>query len=265
MSVTTAVTYKVLPDGEALARAMAEQLLAAAQEAVASRGVARIAISGGNTPKRTFEMLADSAATEFSVFPWDKTDLFWVDERCVPPDDKESNYRMTKMALLDKVPLAADHVFRIEGELDPELSAARYESIIRNRFRLEGAELPTFDLVALGMGPDGHTASLFPHTAGIHELTRIAIANHVPQKETWRVTLTSPVINQGRKVVFLIGGTDKAEVLSSVVGKTYDPETWPSQVIQPKSGQLLMLLDQAAAAKLPPADASGVGHLEIAR
>jgi 6-phosphogluconolactonase len=265
MSVTTAVTYKVLPDGEALARAMAEQLLAAAQEAVASRGVARIAISGGNTPKRTFEMLAEPAATEFSVFPWDKTDLFWVDERCVRPDDKESNYRMTKLALLDKVPLAADRVFRIEGELDPELAAARYESAIRNRFRLEGAQLPTFDLVALGMGPDGHTASLFPHTAGIHELTRIAIANHVPQKETWRVTLTSPVINQGRKVVFLIGGTDKAEVLSSVLGKTYDPETWPSQVIQPKSGQLLMLLDTAAAAQLPPPDASGSGHLEIVR
>jgi 6-phosphogluconolactonase len=265
MSVTTAVTYKVLSDGEALARAMAEQLLAAAQEAVAARGVARIAISGGNTPKRTFEMLADPAATEFSVFPWDKTDLFWVDERCVPPDDEESNYRMTRLALLDKVPLAADHVFRIEGELDPELAAARYESVIRNRFRLEGAELPTFDLVALGMGPDGHTASLFPHTAGIHELTRIAIANHVPQKETWRVTLTSPVINQGRKVVFLIGGTDKAEVLSNVVGKKYDVETWPSQVIQPKSGQLLMLLDKAASAQLPPPDASGSGQLEIVR
>ena len=217
MSVTTAVTYQVLPDGEALARAMAEQLLEAAQEAVASRGVARIAISGGNTPKRTFEMLADPAATEFSVFPWDKTDLFWVDERCVPPDDKDSNYRMTRLALLEKVPLAADHVFRIEGELDPELAAARYESAIRTRFRLEGAQVPIFDLVALGMGPDGHTASLFPHTAGIHELTRIAIANHVPQKETWRVTLTSPVINQGRKVVFLIGGTDKAEVLSNVL------------------------------------------------
>ncbi len=265
MSVTTAVTYHVLPDGEKLARAMAEQMLQAAQEAVASRGVARIAISGGNTPKRTFEMLADPAATEFRVFAWDKTELYWVDERCVPPDDKDSNYRMTRLALLDKVPLTADRVFRIEGELDPELAAARYESVIRKHFRLEGAELPTFDLVALGMGPDGHTASLFPHTAGIHELTRIAIANHVPQKETWRVTLTSPVINLGRKVVFLIGGTDKAAVLSDVLSDKYDPDTWPSQVIQPKSGQLLMLLDQAAAARLPPADASGVGHLEIKR
>src|SRR5208282_2254459 len=265
MSVTTAVTYKVLPDGERLARAMAEHLLDAAQDAVASRGVARLAISGGNTPRRTFEMLADPALSEFSAFPWDKTDLFWVDERCVPPDDKDSNYRMTRLALLDKVPLAADRVFRIEGELDPELAAARYESVVRNRFRLEGAELPTFDLVALGMGPDGHTASLFPHTAGIHELTRVAIANHVPQKETWRVTLTSPVINQGRKVVFLIGGTDKAPVLKSVLSDKYDPETWPSQVIQPKSGQLLMLLDQAAASQLAPPDASGIGHVEITR
>jgi 6-phosphogluconolactonase len=265
MSVTTAVTYHVLPDGEKLARRMADQILEAVQEAVESRGVARLAISGGNTPKRTFEMLADPALSEFSAFPWNKTDLFWVDERCVPPDDKDSNYRMTRIALLDKVPLAADRVFRIEGELDPELAAARYESVIRNRFRLEGAEMPTFDLIALGMGPDGHTASLFPHTAGIHELTRIAIANHVPQKETWRVTLTSPVINQGRKVVFLIGGTDKATVLKSVLSDKYDPETWPSQVIQPKSGQLLMLLDQAAAAELPAPDATGNGHLEIAR
>ena len=257
------VTYYVLPNSDALARAMAEQLLEAAQAAAAARGVARIAISGGNTPKRTFEMLAGES--QFSTFPWDKTDLFWVDERCVPPDDKDSNYRMTRLAMLDKVPLAADRVFRIEGELDPTEAAARYEAAIRNRFRLEGAQLPVFDLVALGMGPDGHTASLFPHTEGLHELTRIVIPNHVLQKETWRVTLTSPVINQGRKVVFLIGGADKADVLSQVLSDKYDPETWPSQLIQPKSGELLMLLDQAAAAKLPPPDASGHGHLEITR
>jgi 6-phosphogluconolactonase len=137
--------------------------------------------------------------------------------------------------------------------------------VIRGRFRLEGAEVPIFDLIALGMGDDGHTASLFPHTAGLHELGRIVIANHVPQKETWRVTLTSPVINQGRKVVFLIGGTDKADVLSNVLSAKYDPETWPSQLVQPKSGELLMLLDKAAAAKLPAPDASGEGHLEITR
>jgi 6-phosphogluconolactonase len=265
MSVTTAVTYEVFPSGGALARAMAGQMLEAAQAAVAARGVARLAISGGTTPKRTFEMLADPAESEFQSFPWSATELFWVDERCVPPDDKESNYHMTREALLEKVPLPADHVFRIEGELDPELAAARYESAIRNRFRLEGAELPVFDLVALGMGPDGHTASLFPHTKGLYELGRIAIANHVPQKETWRVTLTSPVINQGRKVIFLIGGADKATVLHNVLSDTLDPDTWPSQLVRPRSGELLLLLDQAAAAQLPVPDASGVGHLEITR
>jgi 6-phosphogluconolactonase len=269
MSVTTAVTYLVYENGEQLARGMAEHLLDVAQEAVAARGVVRVAVSGGSTPKRTFELLADPAERWSALFPWDKTELFWVDERCVPPDDKESNYRMTREALLDKVPLAKDRIFRIEGELDPEEAAARYESAIRNYFRLEGAELPTFDLIALGMGPDGHTASLFPHTEGLHELARVAIANHVLQKETWRVTLTSPVINQGRKVIFLIGGTDKAEVLSDVLSSKYDPETWPSQLIQPRSGKLLMLLDKAAAAKLPAPDEAedgySAGHLEITR
>lgn len=265
MSVTTAVTYYVLPTAEELARAMAGQLFEAAQTAASARGVARIAISGGNTPKRTFELLADPGERWFSLFPWDKTELFWVDERCVPPDDKDSNYRMTRLAMLDKVPLAANRVFRMEGELDPAEAAARYEAAIRNRFRLEGAQLPVFDLVALGMGPDGHTASLFPHTEGLHELSRIVIPNHVLQKETWRVTLTSPVINEGRKVIFLIGGADKTEVLSQVLSDKYDPETWPSQLIQPKSGKLLMLLDQAAAAKLPAPDAAGHGHLEITR
>jgi 6-phosphogluconolactonase len=263
MSVTTEVTYSVFSSADELARAMAEHILEAAQAAVATRGVARIAISGGNTPKRTFELLASEE--QFELFPWDKLDLFWVDERSVPPDDHDSNYRMTREALLDRVPLAADRVFRIEGELEPEEAAARYESAIRNRFRLEGAELPTFDLVALGMGPDGHTASLFPHTAAIHELGRIAVANHVPQKETWRVTLTAPVINLGREVIFLIGGADKAHVLSEVLSGTYDPETWPSQLVRPKSGKLLLLLDRAAAAELPPPDETGRGHLEIER
>jgi len=265
MSVTTAVTYFVHSTADSLARAMAEHILDAAQAAVAARGVARIAISGGNTPKRTFELLADPSEHFLNAFPWDKLDLFWVDERCVPPDDKDSNYRMTREALIEKVPIDPARVFRIEGELDPEESAARYESAIRNRFRLEGAQLPVFDLIALGMGDDGHTASLFPHTEGLHEFTRIAIANHVPQKETWRITLTSPVINQGRKVIFLIAGADKAEVLSEVLSSKYDPETWPSQLIRPGNGQLMLLLDTAAAAKLPQTDASGRGQLEIER
>jgi 6-phosphogluconolactonase len=265
MAVTTAVTYEVSATPGALGLSMAEHLLEQVQSAVSARGVARIAISGGNTPKATFELLANPNERFLKLMPWDKIDLFWVDERGVPPDDKDSNYRMTRESLLEKVPLSPDRIFRMEGELDPEEAAARYESAIRNRFRLEGAELPTFDFIALGMGDDGHTASLFPHTEGLHELGRIVIANHVPQKDTWRITLTWPVINQGRKVLFLIAGADKAVVLSEVLTGKYDPETWPSQLIRPKTGELLLLLDQAAAAKLPKPDESGCGHLEIQR
>jgi 6-phosphogluconolactonase len=195
--------------------------------------------------------------------PWADLDLYWVDERCVPPDDNDSNFRMTREALLDHVPLHPDQVHRIEGELDPETAAARYESELRNSFRLEGAESPRFDLIALGMGPDGHTASLFPHTEAIHELSRLSVANHVPQqKDSWRVTLTWPVINHASSVFFLIAGTDKASVLNEVLTGPHDPERLPSQLIWPSSGILTLILDKAAAALLPPTDGEGCGFLE---
>jgi 6-phosphogluconolactonase len=152
----------------------------------------------------------------------------------------------------------------MEGELEPEAAAARYESTIRNSFRLEGAETPTFDLVLLGMGDDGHTASLFPHTEGLNDLSHIVIANHVPQKDTWRITLTSPVINQGREVAFLIEGAAKAQVLHEVLQGPYQPDTYPSQIIRPASGKLTFLLDSAAASKLPaPAGTDHTGTLEL--
>jgi 6-phosphogluconolactonase len=160
------------------------------------------------------------------------------------------------------VPLKPEQVHRMEGELDPEAAAARYESSLRNSFRLEGAETPRFDLVQLGMGPDGHTASLFPHTAALSELGRLAVANHVQNKDAWRVTLTWPVINQAASVFFLIGGTDKAHVLSEVMTGPRDVERLPSQLIRPASGILTLLLDKAAAAELPPTDVQGRGVLE---
>jgi 6-phosphogluconolactonase len=230
--------------------------------AVAARGVARIAVSGGSTPKAMFALLADRSQPYFAQVPWDKLHLFWVDERCVPPTDAESNYRMTSEAMLAHVPLPPAQIHRMEGELDPEVAAARYEAVLRNAFRLEGAESPVFDLVLLGMGDDGHTASLFPHTAALHELGRIVVANHVLQKETWRITLTWPVINRGREVAFLIEGAGKAQVLHDVLLGAYDPETKPSQLIRPASGKLTFLLDAAAAAKLPAAT-NGAGTLEL--
>src|ERR1700759_2594245 len=258
------VTYRVLPTPAATAQAAAQLFVDVAVKAAAARGLAPIARSRGATPKAAFALLADPAGPFFKQLPWDRIELYWVDERCVPPDDVESNYRMTREAMLSKVPLPAERIHRIEGELDPEVAAARYESTIRNTFRLEGAQTPTFDLVQLGMGDDGHTASLFPHTEALNEMSHIVVPNHVPQKDTWRVTLTWPVINQGREVAFLIEGAGKAQVLHDVFLGPYQPETHPSQLIRPASGKLLLLLDAAAAAKLPaPADSDSTGTLEL--
>lgn len=259
------IEYQVVADSVALAAEAAERFTSAAEAAVAKRGRARIAISGGSTPKAAFALLADETKPWRARVPWEKLDLFWVDERCVPPDHAESNYRMTREALLDRVPLPAAQVHRMEGELEPEVAAARYESLLRNTFRLEGAESPRFDLVALGMGPDGHTASLFPFTEAIHEMGRLVTANFVPKLDMWRITLTWPVINQASQVFFLIGGADKAEVLNEVVFGARDPERLPSQLIWPAGGILTLVLDKAAAALFPAPDADGRGILEKQR
>jgi 6-phosphogluconolactonase len=240
-----------------VAAGAAELFVSSANAAVAARGVARIAVSGGTTPKVMFALLADQSQPYFARVPWEKLHLFFVDERCVPPTDDESNYKMTSEAMLSKVPLPAAQIHRMEGELDPQVAASRYEATILAEF---GATEPVFDLVLLGMGDDGHTASLFPHTQALFAMAPLVVANHVPQKETWRITLTWPVIDRGREVVFLIEGAGKAQVLDDVLLGAYDPEAKPSQLIRPESGKLTFLLDAAAAAKLPQATG---GALEL--
>ena len=259
------IKYYVEPDAEALARRAAQYLVEMTTEAVDARGQARIAISGGSTPKAAFHLLADPNERFLQSMPWERLDLYWVDERCVPPDNSESNYHMTREALLSHVPLPAGQVHRMEGELEPEVAASRYESELRNSFRLEGAESPRFDLIALGMGDDGHTASLFPYTGAIHEMGRLVAANHVPQKDTWRITLTWPVINHANSVFFLIAGEDKAERVREVFTGSRDPERLPSQLIWPSSGILTLFLDKAAAALLPAPNGEGCGVLERER
>ncbi|MGD0731732.1 MAG: 6-phosphogluconolactonase [Terracidiphilus sp.] len=259
------IKYYVEQDAASLARRAAQYFVEMVGEAVAGRGRARIAISGGSTPKATFELLADPNQPWRNRMPWDSLEIFWVDERCVPPDDAESNYRMTREALLDHVPLKPEQIHRMEGELKPEDAAIRYESELRNSFYLEGADNPRFDLVALGMGPDGHTASLFPHTTALHERNRLVTANHVPQKNAWRITLTWPVIDHASSVFFLIAGADKAKILNEVLTGPQDPERLPSQLIWPASGILTLILDKDAAALLPPTDGEGCGFLERER
>lgn len=271
MARPVTVTYQVWPTPEEMALASARLFASCVEKASASRGVARIAISGGSTPKAVFRLLADPAKPFAATVPWDKLQLFWVDERCVPPADPESNYGVCRDLLLSKVAIPQANVFRMEGELDPEEAASRYESTLRNTMKLEGAESPAFDLVMLGMGPDGHTASLFPRTPALDEMGRLVVANHVAQKDTWRITLTWPVINHAAEVVFEIEGPEKAGVLAEVLTGPRDPERLPSQLIRPANGKLLFLLDEAAAAKLPtasevfttPNGSRKVGTLEI--
>jgi len=257
------ITAKIAATPEEVTHQTAELFADLVIRAVQARGIARVAISGGSTPKAVFQLLANPTAPFLTTIPWAKLQLFWVDERCVPPDNKESNYLMTKIAMLDEAPLPPENIHRMEGELDPEEAASRYEAEIRNAFKLEGAQTPTFDLILLGLGPDGHTASLFPHTEGLHEMARIVIANHVPQKDVWRITLTWPVITQGREVAFHIEGAEKAEMVRTVFAGTYDPETWPAQLIRPASGKLTLLLDTAAAAELPGPPSPGETTLEL--
>jgi 6-phosphogluconolactonase len=242
-----------------MALASARKFAASVQQAAAARGVARIAISGGSTPKATFKILADPEQPFLAMVPWERLRLYWVDERCVGPDDPESNYGVCRDLLLTKAPMPAENVYRMEGELDPQEAASRYESVLRNTMKLEGAEVPVFDLVMLGMGPDGHTASLFPHTAALHETGRLVVANHVLQKETWRITLTLPVINQAREVVFEVESAGKTDILAEVLTGPSDTERLPSQLIRPANGKLLFLLDSAAAAKLPAATEADAG------
>jgi 6-phosphogluconolactonase len=265
MSRKLTIKYYVEPDPASLAQRAAQYFVEMIGEALGAENRARVAISGGSTPKAAFRLLADPNQPWRSRLQWDKLDLYWVDERTVPPDHPDSNYRMTREALLDHVPIQPDQIHRMEGELEPEVAAARYESMLRNTFRLEGAQSPRFDLVALGMGPDGHTASLFPKTAALHEMNRLVTANHVPQMDTWRITLTWPVINHARSVFFLIAGADKAGVIHEVFTGPRDPERLPSQLIWPSSGILTLFLDKAAAALLPATDGEGCGVLERER
>lgn len=209
-------------------------------KAVGERGRACVALSGGGTPRATLEALATKGVD------WANLWIFFVDERSVPPTHADSNYRMVKEALLDRVPIPEAQVFRMMGELGAQEAAREYVNKLEACF---GSGTPRFDMVQLGMGDDGHTASLFPHTAGLDEEAAAAIANHVPQKDTWRISLSKTAINAATDVFFLIAGRGKAEVLRQVLEGEYEPRKLPSQLINPPTG-LTLILDEGAAASI---------------
>jgi len=215
---------------------------------VAQRGLFTIALSGGSTPKSLFNLLATNART---VLPWDRMFFFWGDERHVPPTDPESNYRMAEETMLSKIPVAAGNVLRIAAE-NPDAAAAAeaYEQTLRKFFALEPGQFPRFDLILLGMGPDGHTASLFPDSAGLKEKSRLVIANWVEKFKTFRLSLTLPVLNASACVAFLVSGTDKAPALHAVLEGDGSGEQYPSKLVRPVDGKLIWLVDRAAASAL---------------
>ena len=228
--------------------AAAELEASAANEAVAERGRFSIALSGGSTPKSLYTLLATNARTSL---PWDRMFFFFGDERHVPPTDPESNYRMADEVMLSKVPVAQTNVFRVEAENpDAKAAAEAYEKSLRKFFALEAGQVPSFDLILLGMGPDGHTASLFPGTAALQEKSKLVVENWVEKLKTSRISLTLPVLNAARCVAFLVSGTDKAPVLKSVLESNTPGEQYPAKLVRPAQGKLIWLIDRAAASQL---------------
>lgn len=240
MTLRTLMTQSY-PDKEALSRAAAELFVSEAKKATAARGRFSVALSGGNTPKRAYELLARQPFRE--KVPWGAVHLFWGDERCVPADDERSNYRMTRLALLDHVPLPNAQIHAIRGDLPPPQAAQEYETLLQAFF--QGGP-PRFDLVFLGLGDNGHTASLWPGTPVIHELKRWVAEVYVAEQDLYRVTMTAPLLNEAALLAFLVAGADKAPVIREVRDGKHDPDRLPAQLIRPRNGQVLWLMDDAA-------------------
>lgn len=239
-------TIEVLADAEAVCRRAAEGFVRSAEAAVGARGRFAVALSGGHTPRRLYALLADPAGPYRAGIAWDRTHVFWGDERCVPPDSADSNYRMAYEALLAHVPVPAAQIHRMPVE-QPD-GAGAYARTLRAFF---GAQPPRFDLVLLGLGPEGHTASLFPGSPALTEATRWVVPVEVEQAVRHRITLTPPVLNAAGQVTFLACGAEKAEALRGVLGAERRPSHWPAQIVQPADGALLWLLDREAARLLP--------------
>lgn len=239
---------RIVADAAALAEAAADYFVETAQAKIAAHGRFTVALSGGSTPKAMFALLATSPRRE--AVAWAQVFVFWGDERCVPPDHADSNYRMTHDALLAHVPLPPQNIFRMHGEADPTQAAQEYAAQLRQFFQT--AALPRFDVVFLGMGTDGHTASLFPGTRALHaDSSEIVVANFVEKLQAYRLTLTAAAINQAQHIVFLVAGADKAAPLQAVREGEYLPEQYPSQLIRPVAGELWWLIDRAAAGANP--------------
>ena len=241
---------RILANQSAIARRAAQEFVQAATQAVSEKGSFHVALSGGSTPKALYSLLAEDAALRAQV-PWDKMSVYFGDERSVGPDDADSNFRMASETMISKVPLKPEQIFRMKGEYkETERAAQEYEQDLRASFKIAEGQFPRFDLVLLGMGNEGHTASLFPGTKALHETKRLVASNWVGKLYTNRITLTAPAINNAARILFMITGADKALALKGVLEGPYEPDQLPAQMIQPPNGQLLWLVDTIAGGML---------------
>jgi len=216
----------------------------AAKESIDDHGYFAVALSGGSTPKAIFQSLAHEKNR--TLVDWNRVMLFWSDERCVPPEDPQSNYRMAMESGFVHLPIPLENIHRMKGEEDPEENARLYELLINDKLSEE-----PFDLVMLGMGNDGHTASLFPKTHGLHAPGRLVITNYIPQLDTWRITLTYSCINQAHRIAIYVLGDNKAEIVREVLTSKYDPDTYPVQKVGTPTHKALWIMDTGAARLLP--------------
>ena len=249
--MSSPVEVRRLTTPQDLFQAAAEEVIRSATDAVAKRGRFTIALSGGSTPRNLYTLIAANAS---ATLPWDKMFFFWGDERHVPPDSPDSNYRMAKESLLSKVPIPPANIFPVPAENPDAAQVAEvYEQTLRRFFAVAPGEFPRFDLILLGMGPDGHTASLFPETAALQEKSRLVVANWVEKLGGSRITFTLPLLNSARCVAFLVSGTDKAAALHEVLEGNAPADKYPSRLVQPSEGKLIWFVDRAAASELSAA------------
>jgi 6-phosphogluconolactonase len=236
---------EVWPDAVALVMRAAELFAETARQSTAWRDEFTVALSGGSTPRALYELLAGEVYAP--KIPWEGTHVFWGDERCVPPSSEESNYHTAHEAMLARVPIPESQIHRMRGEDEPLEAALAYEKVLLEKFN---GNRPGFDLILLGMGEDGHTASLFPGSTALEETERLVVAPYVAKLKAHRLTMTLRTINAARSVTFLVAGKAKAETLRAVLEGERETRSFPSQMVEPDEGELVWLVDEAAASRL---------------
>ena len=237
----------IYPDTNTLSHEAAQYIVRLANEAIVSHGRFSIALSGGSTPRVLYGLLGDEPYR--SQIAWSQVEIFWSDERCVPPDSSDSNYQLAQEVLLSKVPIPASQIHRMPADKsDRDAASLEYTQEMQRVFGTD--RIPSFDLLQLGMGPEGHTASLFPHQSSLQEQQRLVMPVNVPKPPPPRLTFTPPLLNAAKHVLFLVTGADKAEAVQAVLEGGYQPEEYPAQIVRPPHGDVTWMLDTAAAGKL---------------